>query len=97
MVVVGAVDQFFVLVTISVLFTVLSIGYSKSVILGLLAGISWIISALGTFVVGDQTSPLTVSLSLLFMAFAIIFLVKTVIQVASSLGEKREKRYSTEL
>ena len=94
MAVVGVADQYMIMMAISLLFTVLSIAYNKNVVLGLLAGISWLISSLAHFTVGSQTSPLTPALSYLFLAFGFIFIAKTVIGVA---GMKQEKRWSTEL
>jgi len=87
--VVGVADQYMIMMAISLLFTVLSIAYKENVTLGLLAGISWLISSLSHFAVGQQTSPLTTSLSWLFLAFGIIFIVKTVITIASMRHEQR--------
>ena len=87
-------DQYMIMMAVTLLFTVLSLAYSRNVVLGLLAAVSWMISALGHFAVGDQTSTLTSALGYMFLLFAILFAVKTIIYVAGSL---HEKRWSTEL
>jgi len=82
------------MMAVTLLFTVLGLAFSRKVGLTLLAGISWLISALANFAIGDQTSPLTFSLSFLFLGVGIIFIVKTVQEV---LGLMSEKRLSLEL
>jgi len=82
-------DQYLIMMAISFLFTVLSVLFREKIVLTLLAGICWLISSLANFAVGDQTSPLTSALSLLFLAFGIIFVVKTVINIAHMRYEKR--------
>jgi len=89
MAVVGVSDQYMILMAITLLFTVLGLAYNRKTVLTLLAGLSWLISALANFAVGNQTSPLTPALSFLFLAFGIIFIVKTVVDVLKTMSEKR--------
>ena len=78
-----------ILMAITLLFTVLGLAYNRKTVLTLLAGLSWLISALANFAIGDQTSPLTFTLSFLFLAFGIIFIVKTVQDALKTMSEKR--------
>jgi len=87
--VVGVADQYMILMAISLLFTVLGLAYNRKTVLTLLAGISWLISALANFAVGNQVSPLTPMLSWLFLGFGIIFIVKTIVDVFKSYSQKR--------
>lgn len=89
MAVVGVADQYMILMAITLLFSVLSLTYTKKTVLGLLAGISWLISALSNFAIGDQTSPLTSSLSWLFLGIGMAFIVKTMVDVFKTWSQKR--------
>lgn len=84
-------DQYMIMMAVTLLFTVLNLAYSKSIVLGLLASVSWMISALGHFAVGDKTSGLTPALGWLFVGFSLIFAANTIRHVTSSIGEKRWK------
>lgn len=89
MAVVGVADQFMIMMAIVMLFTVLSISYSRNLVLGLLAGISWLVSGLANFAVGDKTSGLTGSLSWLFIGIGIIFVVRIVYYSTRTMHDKR--------
>ena len=89
MAVVGVADQYMIMMAITLLFTVLSLTYTKKTVLTLLAGLSWLISGLANFSIGDQTSPLTSGLSWLFLGIGIIFTVKTIVDVFKSYSQKR--------
>ena len=98
MAVVSVADQYMVMMAISLLFTVLALAYNKNLLLGLLAGISWIISSLAHFSVGSQTSPLTPALGYLFLLFAFIFIINIMANVfRARTGRKKEERYGMEL
>ena len=94
MAVVGVADQYMIMMAITLLFTVFGLAYNKKTVLTLVAGISWLISGLANFSVGDQTSPLTIGLSWLFLGIGFIFIVKTMQQALKTM---REKRWSVEL
>lgn len=94
MAVVGVADQYMIMMAITLLFTVLAIAYTERSLFTLLAGISWLISSIGHFGIGDKTSALTFSLAWLYLGFGIIFIVKYVISIASM---RRERRWSTEM
>ena len=87
-------DQYVMMMAITLLFTVLGLAFNRKTVLTLLAGICWLLSSLANFAVGDQTSPLTISLSLLFLGIGFIFVVKTIVDVFRSWSDKR---WSTEL
>lgn len=86
---VSVADQYMIMMAITLLFTVLGLAYTKKTVLSLLAGISWLISALAHFAVGNQTSPLTPMLSWLFVGIGIIFIVKTIVDVFKAWSNKR--------
>ena len=87
-------DQYVMLMAVTLLFTVLGLAFNRKLVLTLLAGLSWLISALANFVVGDPTSPLTIALSWLFVGIGFIFIVKTMQGVFKTMSEER---WSTEL
>lgn len=87
--VVNVSDQYVMMMAVTLLFTVLGLAFSRKVGLTLLAGISWLASALANFAIGDQTSPLTFSLSWLFLGIGFVFIVKTVVDVFRSWSDKR--------
>ena len=91
MAVVGVADQYMIMMAISLLSTVLALAYNKDLLLGLLAGISWLISSLAHFAVGSQTSPLTPALAYLFLAFGIIFIVNTMTNAFRGWKTKKEE------
>ena len=91
MAVVGVADQWMVLMAITLLWAILAISYRDNKTLQLLAGISWFISSLGTFAIGDKTSVLTISLSLLFSGFGILFVVKAALGYVEKLEEKKQQ------
>jgi len=98
MAVVGVADQYMIMMAISLLFTVLALAYNKNLLLGLLAGISWLISSIAHFSVGSQTSPLTSALAYLFLGFGFIFIVNTMHNVFRGFkGKKQEERYGMEV
>jgi len=86
---VNVADQYMIMMAITLLFTVLGLAFTKKTVLGLLAGISWLASALANSAIGDQTSPLTASLSWLFLGIGIIFIVKTVLDVFRAWSQQR--------
>jgi len=90
---VGVADQYLILVSITLLLTILSIAWRDSITLSVLAAVSWLANALGTFAVGDQTSPLTTVLAYISFAFAFIFTLKTVLMATDSLNDRRKKRF----
>jgi len=94
MAVVSVADQYMVMMAITLLFTILGLAYTRKTVLSLLAGLSWFISGLANLAIGDPTSPLTISLSWLFLGIGFIFIVKTVQGVLKTMSEKR---WSTEL
>lgn len=89
MTVVNVPDQYVMLMAVTLLFTVLGLAFNRKIILTLLAGTCWLISALAHFAVGDQTSPLTLSLSWLFLAIGLVFIVKTMVDVFRTWSDKR--------
>ena len=91
MAVVGVADQYLILMAITLLFTVLALVFHESLVVNLLACISWLISAVAHFATGDQTSALTTSLVWLFFGFAIIFLGITVYNVSKMLDKSPDK------
>lgn len=92
MAVVGVADQYLILVSITLLLTILSIAWRESLTLSVLAVTSWLSTALGSFSVGDQTSPLTTVLAYVSVAFTVIFATRTTLMAADSLSEKKRKR-----
>jgi len=94
MAVVGVADQYMIMMAISLLFTVLTIANRENYVLSLIASVCWVTSCLANFAVGDKTSPLTTILSWLFLAFALILISNTVIEVSKMKQAKRKERYS---
>lgn len=92
MAVVGVADQYMIMMAITLLFTVLALAYDENKLLGLLAALSWFLSALGHFSMGDKTSALTWGLAWLFVGIGLLFTIETIIKTARLL---REKRYGT--
>jgi len=90
---VGVVDQYIILVSVTLLLTILSIAYRKSLTLSVLAVVFGLANALGIFAVGDQTSALTTPLAYLSLLVAVIFTVKTVLLAVEMLGERRRRRF----
>jgi len=91
--VVAEADQYIILVAITLLLTIMSIAWRESITLSMLATLSWIVSTLGSFSVGSQTSSLTTVLAYLSLAFALIFGVRTVIMGADWIGARKKKRF----
>jgi len=87
--VVGVADQYMILMAITLLFTLLALLFHESKTLSLIAGVSWLVSAVGHFSIGDQTSPLTISLALLFLGFGILFVLKTIFETLKLLESNR--------
>lgn len=94
MAVVGVSDQYMIMLTVTLLFTVLALAFEKKLTLGLLAAIAWFMSALGHLAVGDKTSVLTSALPLIFFVFGFLFSLKVVLQALSMF---KEKRWGTEI
>ena len=94
MAVVGVADQYMILMAITLLFTILGLAFTRKSVLSLLAGLSWLISGLANFAIGDPTSPLTISLSWLFLGIGFVFIIKTIYDVLKTM---REKRWSIEM
>lgn len=89
MAVVGVADQYMILMAITLLFTVLAISYRKNLVLGLLAGVTWMTSAISHFAIGDKTSALTWGLAWLFVGIGTIFIVRVVINTTRTLEDER--------
>ena len=82
------VIQYIFLIGITLLFSILAIN-RDSIIFHILAAFTWFASALGHLMIGQQSSPLTNALAILYLGIGLIFTISAMHKTLEFLQEKR--------